>query len=494
MHRRPQSRAVSDGQYSSKSRTDDCALNGGDEDQSSKVRAKRTRKKRIKNEEDDPMVYILKGLAVIIVILIVVMLGIVAKLFHLKMWPSVKEYFLNPVQVPTPPQHNKEPLLESLLYNIPHSMSHIGDKSDEYALLRKDFDARLTYDPERSVAFVKNFRKPDVEPFENPLSYNVYNCPKKPPEGYPYQWKTFDVITDWKPNDVNPPSQIHQGICVFDYRKDYVKALNYRKAEVPFVVRGDPEVAQTIERWHTDDYISKLLGDAKHRCEYSETNQFMYWINRNKDKPPPGWKKPTKMLRITFDEWLKNANITDASKLAPDQPHYYFRLIGCGEIDPHGGCDDASSEFLFDELTFFQPRTSLYMVEPEKQRGIHCRFGMTGVTAENHFDGSRNMIVVLGGRRRYVLTHPQDCENLYLYPKGHPSARHSQIDWNNPDLDEYPLFQTARSNEVILQAGDVLYLPQHWFHFIVSLDLNFQCNTRSGKFRGYDEPIRECGF
>lgn len=104
------------------------------------------------------------------------------------------------------------------------------------------------------------------------------------------------------------------------------------------------------------------------------------------------------------------------------------------------------------------------------------------------------MIAILGGRRRYILTHPQDCKNLYLHPKGHPSARHSQIDWNDPDLDEYPRFQTARSNEVILQVGDVLYLPQHWFHFIVSLDFNFQCNTRSGKYRGYDEPIRECGF
>lgn len=381
MHRRPQSRAVSDGQHSSKSRTDDGALIG-DEDRSSRVSAKRTRKKRTKNDDDDPMVCILKVLAVILVILMVVMLGIVAKLFHLKMWPSIKEYFLKPAQVPTrPPEHNKEPLLESLLYKIPHTMSHIGDKSDEYALLRKDFDARLSYDPERSLAFVQNLRQPDMEPIENPLSYDIYNCPKTPPEGYPYQWKTVDVITHWKPNDVNPPSQIHQGICVFDYRKDYVKALNYRKAEVPFVVRGDPEVAQPIERWHTDDYMSQLLGrDVQHRCEYSESNQFMYWINRKKDNPPPGWTKPTKMMRISYDEWVKKANLTDASKLAPDQPHYYFRLIGCGEMDAHGGCDDASSEYLFDELTFFQPRPSLYIVEPEQQRGIHCRFGMIGVT------------------------------------------------------------------------------------------------------------------
>ena len=190
----------------------------------------------------------------------------------------------------------------------------------------------------------------------------------------------MDILRHWKPNNVNPPSQIHQGVCVFDYRRDYVKVLNYRNAEVPYIVRGDPEVAQTIERWYTDDYMSKLTKDEMHRCEFSESNQFMYWLSRKKDNPPPGWKKPTSILRITYDEWLRKANITDESKLAPDQPHYYFRLIGCGEMGPHGDCDDASSEYLFDELTFFQPKPNLYMVEPEKQRGIHCRFGMTGVT------------------------------------------------------------------------------------------------------------------
>lgn len=68
------------------------------------------------------------------------------------------------------------------------------------------------------------------------------------------------------------------------------------------------------------------------------------------------------------------------------------------------------------------------------------------------------------------------------------------MDWNDPDLEAYPDFRNAMSNEVVLQAGDVLYLPQQWFHFIVSLSLNFQCNTRSGKSPDYDEPIRMCGF
>ena len=52
----------------------------------------------------------------------------------------------------------------------------------------------------------------------------------------------------------------------------------------------------------------------------------------------------------------------------------------------------------------------------------------------------------------------------------------------------------ALVNEVVMQAGDLLYLPTNWFHYIISLDLNFQCNTRSGVGEEYMYPIRACGF
>ena len=85
-------------------------------------------------------------------------------------------------------------------------------------------------------------------------------------------------------------------------------------------------------------------------------------------------------------------------------------------------------------------------------------------------------------------------EALQLYPQGHPSARHSQVDYTNPDLEHFPDFAKANANEVIMQPGDVLYLPTNWFHYIVSLDLNYQCNTRSGIGYEYEDVISDCGF
>lgn len=377
-------------------------------------------------------------------------------------------------------------------------LEDIGDKSRYYSNLRKEYDTLLpstsAADEQRIQSFVKSIHENMYKPQtiqESP--YDVHNCPDEPPPNYPYAWNIQQVLDNWPPDDTTPRPTIYQGLCTFDFQTEMEKALNYRKAEVPFVVRNDPKVMRTVERWNQPKYLDRMLKNKKYRTEYSPNNHFMYWMAKKKKNTPDGWKPPTEMIRMTYKDWLSHANITDESKLGPDMEHWYFRLIGCGEM---GNCDQNAAEYLFDELSFFQPtdKNELYMVKPKEQKGIHCRFGMKGVIAENHFDGSRNMIAILGGERRYILSHPDQCENLALYPKGHPSARHSEVDWSNPDWEKFPKFKDAEVNEVVMQAGDILYLPTNWFHYIISLGLNFQCNTRSGVTRDYAHVMHACGF
>ncbi len=148
------------------------------------------------------------------------------------------------------------------------------------------------------------------------------------------------------------------------------------------------------------------------------------------------------------------------------------------------------SHWVFEDLQFYQPVKSFFIVEPSQQKGIHCRFGMNSVISENHWDGSRNFAVTLGGSRRWILNHPDQCKDLFMFDSSHPSARHSMIDWSEPDYDKYPEFATAKTNEAIMRPGDVLYLPTDWFHYIVSLNINIQCNTRSGRTAQYDKFVK----
>jgi len=342
----------------------------------------------------------------------------------------------------------------------------IGDRTPRWLEIQRQFQTLYPDNEgakERRLALVESLRKRTYYPINPDEFDNDRDCPEEPPEGYPKAWSTLDIVNNWGPDDMGRVEAIYQGICIFDYNKpgDIQKANNYREAELPFVMRNDPEVLKSVERWNDPSYLKRVLEGESHRAEYSLDNHFMYWNGGGRARDlhkKEGWKPPTKMIEMTYDDWLSKANVTE-DKLGPENPHWYFRLIGCGEFR---NCDHIMSEWLFDDLSFFYPRQSMYVVDPREQKGIHCRFGMKGVIAENHFDGSRNVIALLGGERRYILSHPNECRNLALLPKNHPSGRHSAVDWSNPDVEKYPQFKDALSNEVVLQAGDVLYLPTNW--------------------------------
>lgn len=288
--------------------------------------------------------------------------------------------------------HNNVPLEDALpwnsIYRVPEAMEIVGDRSDRYARLRQEIDPLLPDDPDRSHARVRELtaRSYATLPMDvhhsDQVAYDIYDCPEQPPAGYPYAWKLLDVLKNWPPDDPTPRPHIYQGLCVFDYTRDYDKAMTYRMAEVPFIVVGDPSVHKTVERWNVPGYMESMLGTEPHRCEYSANNHFMYYTpvskkRRNAKQVPEGWKEPTKLMRMPYAEWLAHANVTD-EHLGPDQPHWYYRLIGCGLMGHDGSCDRGASEYLYDELPFFQPKKSLYIDDAAEQKGIHCRFGMKG--------------------------------------------------------------------------------------------------------------------
>jgi hypothetical protein len=53
----------------------------------------------------------------------------------------------------------------------------------------------------------------------------------------------------------------------------------------------------------------------------------------------------------------------------------------------------------------------------------------------------------------------------------------SPIDPREPDLSRFPKFAGAKPVETILEPGEVLYIPQFWWHFVLALDLCININT-----------------
>lgn len=108
---------------------------------------------------------------------------------------------------------------------------------------------------------------------------------------------------------------------------------------------------------------------------------------------------------------------------------------------------------------------ALLWIQPRGQR--------TGL----HWDSFGSLVCVLQGRKRVLLFTPDHFDRLY--PSHVTGSRDfargswSDLDVFAPDLDAHPAARDARYQEVIVEAGQTLLIPRHWWHAVEQLD---SCN------------------
>ncbi|MEU3653463.1 cupin-like domain-containing protein [Streptomyces sp. NPDC032161] len=102
-----------------------------------------------------------------------------------------------------------------------------------------------------------------------------------------------------------------------------------------------------------------------------------------------------------------------------------------------------------------------------------------GVFTQSHFDELENFNVALEGRKRFVLAPPGFRE---YYPRSlkHGFGDKSQVfDFDDVDRARYPKLaaKLAQRRELVLEPGQMLYLPLGWWHQAESLDeMNINVN------------------
>ena len=109
----------------------------------------------------------------------------------------------------------------------------------------------------KATAFVKEVRI-DYE------TIDTVHCPFEPDPTYPQEYPVLDVTLNWPPDDITRPKKIHRGLCIFDWEKDMEQAMNYRRAEKPFIVRGNPDLDATVLRWSDLSYLDTFLDQKSY--------------------------------------------------------------------------------------------------------------------------------------------------------------------------------------------------------------------------------------
>uniref|UniRef100_A0A1B0D861 JmjC domain-containing protein n=1 Tax=Phlebotomus papatasi TaxID=29031 RepID=A0A1B0D861_PHLPP len=90
-------------------------------------------------------------------------------------------------------------------------------------------------------------------------------------------------------------------------------------------------------------------------------------------------------------------------------------------------------------------------------------FGPWGTVSPLHFDKKHNLLAQVTGTKRLLLADPKDSEDVYPFA-GEMLSNTSQVDLENVDELQFPNIKNVSFHEIILNSGEMLYIPPGWWH------------------------------
>lgn len=216
---------------------------------------------------------------------------------------------------------------------------------------------------------------------------------------------------------------------------------DYMQKGVPVIITGgmDGWPAMNERAWANLDYLKSIAGPRTVPVEVGT-----HYLH-------PEWSQKL----MTFAQFIDN-HVTNSQ--VPATNRGYLAQIELFELVPELRRDFGLPDYC-----------GLGQGEDIK---IQAWFGPKGTVSPLHEDPYHNLLAQVVGRKRIRLYSPHNTPFLYPHT-GKTLKNTSQIDVERPDLERFPLFAQAQGEELVLEAGEMLYLPPHYWHFVRSLSVSF---------------------
>lgn len=107
---------------------------------------------------------------------------------------------------------------------------------------------------------------------------------------------------------------------------------------------------------------------------------------------------------------------------------------------------------------------------------VNFWFGKESVTAHTHYDTSQNLHAMVYGKKTFLLFPPSAYTELNLHPCLHQFYR--QVHTDILDANVAKSLQT-KPLKVVLNQGEVLYIPPYWFHCVITMETSISLNVWS---------------
>jgi histone arginine demethylase JMJD6 len=223
-------------------------------------------------------------------------------------------------------------------------------------------------------------------------------------------------------------------------------AQTYLYPKKPVIVTDAIRRWKAVSRW-TPEFFKSAFGEMKFTIAHQEQGQQHYGGNDE--------------VEYTMTQFIDRVLESTDENPAP-----YFRNRILHDLFP-------SLKHDIEPLPeYFQPnwlpeRYLVGYVGKVLNRGAAIELyigGKGGAFPVLHYDGAGThaFLMQIYGRKKFIIYPPDQQPYLYPSPQKQNFSMINSVD--KPDLDRFPLFAKAVPITFVLEPGELLFVPSHWWH------------------------------
>jgi len=225
----------------------------------------------------------------------------------------------------------------------------------------------------------------------------------------------------------------------------------------PLVVEGAGIIG--TERWaDVEGHLGGLLGDRAVLVKRSPSQRFRYF-DLKKNTGRYDFKQPLREEQMCLRDFLAESRFILEEGRAE-------RMYLQETLSGHAEMAEEFASWRWELLIRVSSACGWGLPDSNE-----LFVGMAGVETPLHFDERENLFYQVRGTKEIAVFPFVDYTRLYPFPTSHPCDRQSMVGTPvSPDVGAFPRFSEAVGHYATLQAGDLLYLPYGWWHWLRNLE------------------------
>ncbi|WP_298513532.1 cupin-like domain-containing protein [uncultured Kordia sp.] len=222
-------------------------------------------------------------------------------------------------------------------------------------------------------------------------------------------------------------------------KEDFIK--NYFKPQKPVVIENFIEDWPAYTKWSLD-YMKEIAGDKE--------------VPLYDDRPvdyKDGFNEPHAKMKM--------AEYVDLLKREPTK----YRIFLWNILKEIPSLQD---DFNYPDfgLKLMKSLPMLFFGGTDSHTFMHYDIDLANIF-HFHFEGKKQCILF------------DQKQSDYLYKIPHSLIVREDIDFSNPDFEKWPALQKAQGHIAELEHGNILYMPEGWWHYMKYITPGFSMSLRA---------------